>query len=64
MGRIITVKGVGDVSAKPDYITLSMSIQTVSRKYDAAMDEAARRIEALRSAAERAGLEKDDLKTA
>ena len=64
MERIITVKGVGNVSAKPDCITLSMNIEAVNRKYDAAMDEAARRIKALRSAAEHAGLGKGDIKTA
>lgn len=59
----ITVKGVGKVSAKPDYIVLSMTIESASRTYDTAMSEAAKRIEQLQDAAVRAGYEKEVLKT-
>ena len=53
--RTITVKGVGNVSAKPDYITISMTVESVDNNYDKAMDGAARRIESLKAAAVSAG---------
>ena len=34
MMRTITVKGVGNVSAKPDYISISMTIESVENDYD------------------------------
>ena len=37
MIRTITVKGVGNVSARPDYITISMTIESVNKNYDKAM---------------------------
>ena len=43
--RIITVKGTGNVSARPDYIILSLNIEVLSETYDRAMSEAAERIE-------------------
>lgn len=61
--RTITVKGVGNVSAKPDYITISMTVESVDNNYDKAMDGAARRIESLKAAAVSAGYEKEALKT-
>ena len=43
--RTITVKGSGNVSARPDYIILSLNIEALSETYDLAMSEAAERIE-------------------
>lgn len=63
MSRTITVRGIGNVSVKPDYITLSMTIDSQDKSYDRAMEEAARRIGVLRDAAVRIGYEKDALKT-
>lgn len=63
MTRTITVKGVGNVSAKPDYITVSMSIESINESYDNALMEAGKRIELLQSAAVDAGYEKDAVKT-
>ena len=63
MMRTITVKGVGNVSAKPDYISISMTIESVDNNYDKAMDGAARRIENLKAAAVSVGYEKEALKT-
>lgn len=40
--RTITVKGTGNVSARPDYIILSLNIETLSKTYDRAMSEASR----------------------
>ena len=63
MMRTITVKGVGNVSANPDYISISMTIESVDNNYDKAMDGAARRIENLKAAAVSVGYEKEALKT-
>ncbi len=43
--RTITVKGTGNVSARPDYIILTLDIEALSESYDRAMSEAAERIE-------------------
>ena len=43
--KTITVKGTGNVSARPDYIILSLNIETLSESYDRAMSEAAVKIE-------------------
>ena len=61
--RTITVKGTGNVSARPDYIILSLNIEVLSETYDRAMSEAAERIERLQGAAVRVGYRKEDLKT-
>jgi uncharacterized protein YggE len=61
--RTITVKGTGNVSARPDYIILSLNIETLSETYDRAMSEATERIERLQGAAVRVGYHKEDLKT-
>ena len=63
MKRTITVKGVGSVSAKPDYITLTLSITEKDMDYEKALEGAARRIAQLEGAAEEAGFEKGALKT-
>ena len=59
--RTITVKGTGNVSARPDYIILSLNIEVLSETYDRAMSEAAERIERLQGAAVRVGYRKEDL---
>lgn len=56
--RTITVKGTGKVSARPDYIILSLNIETLSKTYDRAMSEAAERIERLQGAAVCVGIAK------
>lgn len=61
--RTITVKGTGNVSVRPDYIILSLNIETLSKTYDRAMSEAAERIEKMQGAAVRVGYHKEDLKT-
>ena len=61
--RTITVKGTGNVSARPDYIILSLNIEANSKNYDRAMSEAAERIERLQGVAVRVGYHKEDLKT-
>ena len=37
MARTITVKGIGKVSAKPDYVVLSITLESKHRDYDKAM---------------------------
>ena len=59
--RTITVKGTGNVSARPDYIILSLNSEVLSETYDRAMLEAAERIERLQGAAVCVGYHKDCL---
>lgn len=61
--RSITVKGVGSVSVKPDYITLSLSINTQEKIYDDALQKATEKISRLAAASQKAGFETGDLKT-
>ena len=61
--RTITVKGTGNVSARPDYIVLSLNIEAISETYDRAMTEASERIKKLQDAAVLVGYEKSDMKT-
>lgn len=61
--RTITVKGIGCVSAKPDFITLSLGIESQDREYDEAMAKAAKRINGIENAAAHVGFEKGSLKT-
>ena len=63
MMRTITVRGVGNVSAKPDYITISMTIESIRKDYDGAMKDASERISKLQDVAVSSGDTKEDLKT-
>ena len=63
MNRIITVKGVGSASVRPDYITVAMTVESLRKDYNESMENAAERIEKLRSAVVRSGYAKEDLKT-
>ena len=63
MNRTITVKGVGSASARPDYITISMTIESVRKDYNRSMEDAARRIGKLQDAVVCSGYQKEDLKT-
>lgn len=60
--RAITVKGTGKVSARPDYIVLSLNIEALSETYDRAMTDASERIKKLQDAAVLVGYEKSDMK--
>jgi hypothetical protein len=64
MRRTITVKGVGKLSAKPDYIVLSMSLKAQDKDYEKTMSLAANQLENLRDAIVNVDFQKDDLKTA
>lgn len=61
--KTITVKGVGTAKVKPDYIVLSMSLNTTHKDYGTAMDKASEKIELLNKSLEEVGFEKDAVKT-
>lgn len=61
--RTITVKGVGSVSAAPDYVVVSMTLETLARDYKQTMEMASKRIQDLSTALEAIGFEQDALKT-
>lgn len=64
MPKTITVKGIGKVSAAPDYVILSMGLESRDLEYETAMNKASENIELLNSALERVGFEKKSVKTA
>ncbi|MCD7919773.1 MAG: SIMPL domain-containing protein [Clostridiales bacterium] len=64
MARIITVKGIGKASARPDMVVISMALHTRDRNYDRAMDLAGQHIRHLTETICATGFEKSDLKTA
>lgn len=63
MERKITVKGIGHITAKPDYVVINMTIDATDKKYEKAVEEASDRINKLSNALAKIGFEKDDLKT-
>ena len=63
MERTITVRGVGNISAKPDFIVIEMDIRGQSKNYSEALADASSAVEAVCNAAVSAGHSKDALKT-
>lgn len=63
MSKTITVKGSGKVSAKPDYVVISMSLSSQDMEYDKAMELAANELNQLKNALQGAGFEEKALKT-
>lgn len=63
MARTITVKGVGKVAVKPDQVVIRMNLEAQNKSYDRAMALAAEQVADLKRAFEKAGFEKDALKT-
>ena len=63
MQNTITVTGTGRVSAAPDFVVLSMSLEALNLSYEAAMEAASSNIAELTAALEKAGFEKKELKT-
>lgn len=61
--KTITVKGTGSVSVKPDYVVLSMSLETKNRDYETAMRKAADKIEHINKSLQSIGFEKESVKT-
>ncbi len=63
MSKVITVKGVGRASVRPNFVEISLSLYSRDDKYDAAMELAAEQIGGLTEAVCAAGFSKTDLKT-
>ena len=63
MARTITVKGIGKASAKPDYVVLSMELESKSLDYEKAMQEASEKIEFLNESLMQIGFGKESIKT-
>lgn len=63
MTRTITVKGIGEVSIKPDFVVLSMKLEARDREYDKAMDMTGKQLAQLNDSLVSIGFEKDAVKT-
>jgi uncharacterized protein YggE len=61
--RTITVRGAGQVSARPDLIIIEINLSTTRPNYAATLEHAAAEIEAMRSALVKVGHEAKALKT-
>ena len=61
--KTITVKGKGHVSAKPDWIVVSMRLETAHAEYDKTTELAAEKIANLNAALEEIGFEAKSIKT-
>lgn len=61
--KTITIKGVGTVSVKPDYITIMLRIASKDKDYSKAIDNANERIAMLQKSITSVGFAKEDLKT-
>lgn len=61
--KTIVVKGVGTVSAKPDYTVLMMTLNTTDLQYDKTMEEAAIQIDELERTVTGVGFEEHSIKT-
>ncbi|MCR4905893.1 MAG: SIMPL domain-containing protein [Clostridiales bacterium] len=64
MPRTITVRGTGKIFAKPDLISVSMTVEAKDPDYAAAMVKADRDAEAISNAVRDAGIERDALRMA
>jgi uncharacterized protein YggE len=63
MNRLITVKGTGNVSVKPDLIIITMNLESHQYDYKKTMELATDSVNALQDAIHIAGFNKKDLKT-
>lgn len=63
MTRTITITGVGEVRATPDYVVISLEINALHQYYDAMMDQATRQFKQLIDALVAIGFQETDLKT-
>ena len=63
MSRTITVKGTGRVSLAPDLTAVTMTLDTVDKNYDRAMERSAALLDGLREALAAVGFDKKELKT-
>lgn len=63
MNRMITVKGTGNISVKPDLIVIKMNLESQNHDYNKTMEIAAASVKVLQDAIISAGFDKKDLKT-
>ncbi len=63
MNRIITVKGTGNLSVKPDLIIITMNLQSHEYDYQDTMILATESINTIQKAVQGVGFDKSDLKT-
>lgn len=63
MERKITVKGIGNVTAKPDCVVINLTVDAVHKKYSTAVEEVSRRVNELARVLEGVGFSADSLKT-
>ena len=63
MMKTITVKGVGKLSVKPDWIEISVKLETEAEEYEKTMESAAQRIALLTRSLEEIGFKKEAVKT-
>ena len=63
MTRTITVKGTGKVSAAPDYVVITMKLETKEAAYDVTMESAAHKIAAINKSLEAIGFKANSVKT-
>lgn len=61
--KTITIKGIGQVTLKPDLIVISMKMETVDKEYDKTMEISTKRIEELNKALEEIGFKKESILT-
>lgn len=63
MERTITVKGIGKISARSDYVILEMKLEAKDKQYDKVMDIATKQLAELKQSLLSIGFEKDAVKT-
>lgn len=63
MGRMITVKGIGKVSQRPDYVEITMMLQTSDKDYEKTIETASMKLEEVNEKVREAGFDKTALKT-
>ena len=61
--KTITVKGVGKTLVKPDFVVLSLSLETIDQSYEIAMNKAAEKIDELNQKLATVGFKKEAVKT-
>lgn len=63
MDRMITVRGIGTASVKPDFIAITLNIVSKDMEYTKSVENANKRIGLLQNAVVSSGFAKEDLKT-
>lgn len=63
MPGTITIKGIGKVSARPDFVVLSMKLEAKDKEYDKAMVTAEEQLSQLKDSLVSMGFEKNAVKT-